>query len=241
VTESVPAATALSELERDGYAILPDVLSGEEVQPLVAAIEAHVAAVGAEGQAGLRTLAMQLPEVRAMRAHPKLIALASKILGSPAFVVRTLLFDKTPGANWKVPWHQDLTIAVHERRDLDGFAPWSVKDGVPHVQPPSEFLARMITLRIHLDDCLAENGALRVLPGTHRSGRLSPAEITQAREQSSEAICEVSQGGLLIMRPLLLHASSPAVSPRHRRVLHLEFAAEHLPEGLAWAEDNACN
>jgi ectoine hydroxylase-related dioxygenase (phytanoyl-CoA dioxygenase family) len=155
--------------------------------------------------------------------------------------VRTLLFDKQPGANWKVTWHQDLTIAVKERRDVDGFGPWSIKDGIPHVQPPAELLARMITLRVHLDDCFAENGALRILPGTHQSGRLSPADISDTRARVDEIVCEVPRGGVLVMRPLLLHASSAAVSPRHRRVLHLEFAAEDLPEGLAWAEVNPCN
>lgn len=231
----------LGTLEENGYAILREVIRPREVDRLVAEIEEHVAATGAQAQAGLRTIGHRLATVREMRGHPLLVQLASEILGRPAFVVRTLLFDKTPGANWKVAWHQDLTIAVQERCDVTGFGPWSVKESTPHVQPPASLLERMITLRLHLDDCFAENGALRVLSGTHRRGRLTADEIATARTVASERICEVPRGGVLVMRPLLLHASSPAAAPRHRRVLHLEFATESLPQGLKWAEAQFCN
>ena len=49
--------------------------------------------------------------------------LARALLGSSARPVKVTVFDKTPAANWKVPWHQDLTIAVRERRDAEGSAP----------------------------------------------------------------------------------------------------------------------
>src|SRR5262245_7189469 len=83
------------------------------------------------------------------------------ILGPGAFVVRGLFFDKTPRANWKVSWHQDLTIAVRVRIEAPGFGPWSLKAGVVHVQPPAEILERMATVRLHLDDCSESNGPLR--------------------------------------------------------------------------------
>lgn len=35
--------------------------------------------------------------------------------------VKGIVFDKTPAANWKVPWHQDLTICVERRIDVNGF------------------------------------------------------------------------------------------------------------------------
>src|SRR5690606_14583071 len=88
----------LHALEENGYAIVPEVIDPSEIDPLLAELEAHVAAAGAEGQAGLRNAGQQLATVRAMRAHPRLVGLASEILGRPALVVRTLLFDKTPGA-----------------------------------------------------------------------------------------------------------------------------------------------
>jgi len=150
--------------------------------------------------------------------------------------VRGIFFDITPGANWNVAWHQDLSLALQERRELAGWGPWSQKAAVWHVQPPASFLEKMLTLRIHLDPCGLENGPLRVLPGTHLSGRLDAAKIAALREEIAERVCTVPQGGALLMRPLLLHASSAAQLPAHRRVLHIEWAAEKLPHGLEWHE-----
>jgi ectoine hydroxylase-related dioxygenase (phytanoyl-CoA dioxygenase family) len=147
-----------------------------------------------------------------------------------------LLFDKAPAANWKVPWHQDTAIAVAERVEVPGFVGWSVKDGVTHVHPPVEILERMVALRIHLDDCGPDNGPLRVLPGSHRHGKLDEAQIEHWRQTTAEVRCCAMQGDVLVMRPLLLHASSPAKAPSHRRVIHLEYACGALPNGMRWFE-----
>jgi hypothetical protein len=146
--------------------------------------------------------------------------------------VRSILFDKRPGANWNVAWPQDLTITVRERREAEGFGPWSTKDGTPHVQAPAALLERMLTLRLHLDDTGSANGALRVYPGSHRHGRLDPPF------QGEEVLCEARAGDALLMRPLLLHASSKSTdAARLRRVIHIEFApADALPAPLKWAE-----
>ena len=156
------------------------------------------------------------------------------VLGPHCFAVRAILFDKTPTANWKVVWHQDLTIAVRERASVLGFGPWSEKDGVAHVQPPETLLERMLAVRLHLDDCGADNGPVRVLPGSHRVGRLSAGAIDQWRGAREEVACLAERGAILAFRPLLLHASSPATVAAHRRVIHIEFAVDELPEPLAW-------
>lgn len=161
-------------------------------------------------------------------------ALADTALGAEAFPVRALLFDKAPAANWKVPWHQDTAIAVAERVEAPGFLGWSVKDGVTHVHPPGAVLEQMVALRIHLDDCGPDNGPLRVLPGSHRHGKLNDAEIEHWRQTTAEVSCEARQGDVLLMRPLLLHASSAAKTPAHRRVIHLEYACRALPNGMRW-------
>ena len=196
---------------------------------------------GLEGQKlektpGVRGLLQASQAVRELARSPEIRALVTPTLGESAFAVRGILFDKTPDANWLVPWHQDLTIAVRERSDVPGFGPWSVKAGIVHVQPPAALLERMLTVRLHLDDCTEASGPLRVLPGSHRHGRLGVSEIAQWREAVTEVNCPVPSGGALLMRPLLLHASSPATLPEHRRVIHLEFAAELLSNGLAWQE-----
>jgi ectoine hydroxylase-related dioxygenase (phytanoyl-CoA dioxygenase family) len=193
-----------------------------------------VESLSANHAPGARNLAQVAPAV-ARLAESSGIARLLEGLGAPgAFLVRSIFFDKQPGANWKVPWHQDLTIAVRERKEIAGFGPWSQKEGIPHVQPPAEVLERMVTLRLHLDDCDVDNGALKVLPGSHRHGVLSVDLIQRSRLECAEVICAVGRGGILAMRPLLLHASSQAARPTHRRVIHLEFAMDDLPGGLEW-------
>lgn len=160
--------------------------------------------------------------------------LIDQVLGSQAAVVRGILFDKTPQANWKVPWHQDLTIALQDRAEVEGFGPWTIKDGVHHVQPPVACLDQMLAIRIHLDDCGEENGPVKVIPGSHHMGRLSADQIQELSRTHTHVSCTCSRGDALLIRPLLLHASSAAASPAHRRVIHLEYAAFELPSALRW-------
>ena len=189
-----------------------------------------------KARGGLRNVLRVSSRAAAVAVSDQFVSLVSVFFGGKGFPVRAILFDKTDGANWGVPWHQDLAIAVAKRIETTGFGPWSVKDGIVHVQPPQHFLADMITIRLHLDDCVADNGALRVLPGSHLNGELSAAAISDWARRRAPVVCEIPKGGALLMRPLLLHASSPAKNPSHRRVLHVEYAAKDLPNGLKWSE-----
>lgn len=225
----------LASLERDGFAIVPRVLGPPVVESLLAALRLDI---DSEIHS-TRDLLWTCPSIAALAACVEIRSLVAAILGDNAIPVRGLLFDKVPEANWKVAWHQDLTIAVERRRDLPGFTAWSTKDGVPHVQPPVEILERMLAVRIHLDDSTADNGPLRVLAGSHRHGRLSADDVETYRRHEIETTCLVPRGGALLMRPLLLHASSAARRPSHRRVIHLEFAGAALPDGLAWRHRSA--
>jgi len=159
---------------------------------------------------------------------------AREVLGEAARPTKLTVFDKSPRANWKVPWHQDLTLTVAERREVEGYGPWSLKGGVPHVQPPVAILEATLAFRLHLDDTQAANGALRVLPGSHRLGRLAASEIEDLRGRVPEVVCPVSAGGAMLLFPLLVHASSPARTPSRRRVLHFEYCAASLAGGLSW-------
>lgn len=219
-------------LERDGFAIVPDVLDAAATQMLVSDLQNAIKTK--KRQHALRDLLSIVPAIGSLVESPPIRRLIEPVLGPTMFAVRGLLFDKVPEANWKVTWHQDLTIAVCERHDVPGFSAWSIKDGIQHVQPPSQVLEKMLTLRVHLDESSPDNGPLRVLPGTHRLGRLCDHDVDRLRTDIEEHVCLVPRGGVLLMRPLLLHASSTAQKPSHRRVIHLEFAAEPLPGGLEW-------
>lgn len=177
---------------------------------------------------------LRLPEVAAFVDSTAVRERIAHHLGPGAFPVRALYFDKSDAHNWLVPWHQDLSIAVRSRAEVPGFTGWSRKDGVWHVQPPVAVMERMVTLRLHLDAADASNGALRVLAGTHRMGRLTADQIQHCRTTHPEVLCAAAVGDILLMRPLLLHASGRSAAANHRRILHVEFAVGSLPGGLEW-------
>lgn len=207
--------------------MIPDVLSSVQIEGL--RVEAERASGGNHALRGLLDLewARELTQSRMVRR------LVEDVLGKRCFAVRGIFFDKIPGANWLVPPHQDLSIAVEEKGTAEGFGPWSRKDDVVHVQPPSEVLERMVTVRLHLDECDESNGALRVVAGSHQLGKLQSEEAYR-EARKGETTVPVPEGGAMLFRPLLVHASSPSVSPSHRRVVHLEFAVGELLDGLKW-------
>lgn len=224
--------TIRNQITLNGFVVIHEALSDAEVHQLATAVEKR----GCSERAGVRNVFREFPIVQKLPGHPMIGSLVRGILNCDAFAVRALFFDKAPGANWKVTWHQDLTIAVRERRDTPGYAAWSNKAGIPHVQPPAAVLEHMLAVRVHLDSCGPGNGPLMVLPGSHRFGRLDPRSIDAWRTRVRAEPCHVPAGGIVAMRPLLLHASSEALDPTHRRVMHLEFAAADLASGLEWHE-----
>jgi hypothetical protein len=216
------------EVEQHGFTVVPLAIKADEQRELLSVL-------GSISGAGCRGL-LALPVVAELACSPRLLDLIRPHLPSEPIPVRTIYFHKSANTNWLVPWHQDVTLALQARREISGFGPWSTKNGIPHVQPPVEFLQKMLAVRLHLDDTDESNGALRVLPGSHRLGRLSAQRIQELRSQQSDFLCAASAGDALLMRPLLLHASSRSTSTRHRRVLHIEYAAFALPKELNWHE-----
>ncbi len=226
---SLPLAAALNE---QGYVIVEDVLDAVEV----AALGEALADLSLNPRSGGHRNLLARPEIAGLCRQPRLAERVCDLLGEQAFAYKATLFDKTPEANWKVAWHQDLSIPVRGEWRPANWKGWSVKADVLHAQPPAELLERVLAVRVHLDDCDAANGALRVIPGSHRDGRLDDNGIERWKAADAAVRCDVQAGGLLLMRPLIVHASSAGDAPAHRRVLHLEFAGEDLPDGLEWAE-----
>jgi ectoine hydroxylase-related dioxygenase (phytanoyl-CoA dioxygenase family) len=226
----------VAQVDRDGFAVAENVIDPATVSWLQAAVESLGERDGVlrrGGIYGVRNLLEVMPEAAEVAGRPALRNLVRPILGDACFAVRGTLFDKNPDANWSLFWHQDSIITVHEKRDVPGFTKWSQKAGVWHVEPPHHVFERMLTLRLHIDDCTSDNGPLRVLAGSHRNGWLDE-QIDEWKRTRQEVVCTVAAGGVVVMRPLLLHASSAADSPSHRRVLHIEYAADDLPGGLEW-------
>jgi ectoine hydroxylase-related dioxygenase (phytanoyl-CoA dioxygenase family) len=198
------------------------------MRSLAALLAGHVG----RSRAGARNL-MAHPAIRSLAADRRLLDLAGATLGAQAQPFRATLFDKSPDRNWLVTWHQDTALPMCARSDAPGWSAWSVKAGVLHAHAPAHALERVAALRVHLDDSRADNGPLRVLPGTQALGVLSDAEIGDLAARVEPHACTCDSGGVLAMRPLLVHSSSKALSDAPRRVLHIEYTTSlHLGEGL---------
>jgi ectoine hydroxylase-related dioxygenase (phytanoyl-CoA dioxygenase family) len=181
----------------------------------------------------VRSITEQSQIFREISISPRILAL---LPDQNLLPVRSILFDKTPLENWPVAWHQDLTICVEENISCPDYGPWSLKNGVPHVQPPVKLLESMATVRIHLDPTGSNNGALMVIPGSHRHGRLSRPQIEELTA-IQPITCECEPGDILLMSPLILHASRRSQHPSRRRILHLEYApTTSLDPLLTWHE-----
>lgn len=207
----------------------------------------HAAALSVDEISILHTLAQERrdsgPGARIIR-NPALSSLlkadggmdriAKTVLGEAARPVRALLFDKTPDCNWSVGWHQDRTIAVRDSSDVPGFGPWSKKAGVWHVEPPFDFIAKMLTLRAHLDSCDPDNAPLLIAPGSHRLGRIAQSDIPETVEYYGSYACVAEEGDVWLYSTAILHASEKALGDRHRRVLQVDYSAQDLPAELEW-------
>ena len=226
----------IADINEKGFAIIPAVIDRVTIAQVISALERRERNAPGGGLAGIRNPSATIPDIARLAHSDAVQGLAERILGVPPLLVRSLLFDKQLGANWSVAWHQDITVAVRQRKEVAGFGAWSEKAGIVHAQAPASLLERMITVRVHLDECGLENGPLKVLPGSHLHGILDRRHIDECRRCIPERVCAVPSGGVLAMRPLLLHASAPAALPSHRRVVHLEFAATKLPGGLEWTD-----
>lgn len=222
------------EIAENGFALLRGFIDQVALDEMVRDSDRLLA----DSPPGVRELAAKSAAVRAFAASGDVQRLVRSVLGSPGRLVRSILFNKDAGANWHVAWHQDLSIAVRERFDADGYSGWSQKDGFIHVQPPVEVLQQMLTLRLHLDHADESNGALRVAVGSHQVGRVPAGDAARLAGAHQEHMCIADAGDLLVMRPLILHASNKASNPNPRRVVHLEFSTYCLPKGCSWAEED---
>ena len=203
-----------------GFAIEPAVLSAADL----AGLEGSLGRIATRSRAGARHL-MSHPAVSSLAQDTRLVRLAALALGMSAIPYRATLFDKSPSSNWLVPWHQDTALPLKSQRHVAGWGPWSKKAGVLYAHAPASALERVVALRIHLDDSTPDNGPLRVVPGTHERGVLTDGQIQELAARLPAEACCIGRGGIVVMRPLLIHASSKATTAEPRRVLHIEYAA----------------
>jgi hypothetical protein len=229
-------------LAADGFVLLPAVFDAAAVRSILTAFGDALArhagdpAVLSDATgvvSGARDLFRLWPGAAGLASAPVLRDVLVAELGPGAGVVRGLFFDKPPGHGWALPWHKDYTVAVRAHGPLGRFRKPTTKAGIPHLEAPTELLARMLTARVHLDDMTDENGPLRVVPGSHRFDRSADDEARPP------VVVRCRAGDVLLMRPLLTHASGHADpgTEMHRRIVHLECApGGELGDGYEWRE-----
>lgn len=222
----------------DGFAVIDSVFTTDEINSIVKVVsQVDTSKPTFRKTADLfaiRQFLKEVPETKDLIFSDQLLSIISQLFGDNYFVTKSIYFDKPEHSNWFVAYHQDLTISVDQKLDLDGFGPWTVKQNQFAVQPPLDILESNFTIRIHLDDTDENNGALKVVPKSHLKGIYRPESIDWTKE--TETVCKVRKGGIMIMRPLLLHASNRTTNDNKRRVIHIEFSNRSLPDILQWSE-----
>jgi ectoine hydroxylase-related dioxygenase (phytanoyl-CoA dioxygenase family) len=207
-------------MDDEGYCITENVLSPKECDALASELS-HYTHSG--GRAGARHL-MSNSMVAALASDARLLRIARTALGDSAIAYRATLFEKSGRANWLVVWHQDTALPIESPFESKEWGPWSRKAGIHYAHAPTWALNRVVALRVHLDSSTRENGPLRVIPSSHREGVLSDQQVFEIARARTVLECEVGRGGVLAMRPLLIHSSSKGESGELRRVIHLEYA-----------------
>jgi len=221
-----------------GFSVISNVFSTEEVEKISEVIQnidiSKETFRKSEDLFAIRQFLKEIPEVRDLIFNENLKTIIREIFGENYFVVKSIYFDKPEKSNWYVAYHQDLTISVDKKLELENFGPWTTKQNQFAVQPPLDILENIFTIRIHLDDTDENNGALKVIPKSHSKEIYRPETIDWNVE--TENICNVEKGGVMIMKPLLLHGSNRTTNGKKRRVIHIEFSDKELPEELNWSE-----
>lgn len=226
------------ELRENGFSIVNNIYSSDEINRILSAIDQADTSRDTFRKTNdlfaIRQFLKEIPYVVDLVFTDKLKTLIREVIGDHCFVVKSIYFDKPETSNWYVAYHQDLTISVDKKSELENFGPWTTKQNQFAVQPPIAFLENITTIRIHLDDTDERNGALRVVPKSHLKQIYRPETIDWSKE--TETTCCVEQGGVMLMKPLTLHSSRRTINNKKRRVIHMEFSSMELPMELNWAE-----
>jgi hypothetical protein len=220
---------AIDDFAKTGLALVPGALTADEC----VAVSNHIAA-----------LPPNAAGTRCMLSHSWCATLANKL--RTQFAIASLVplkfvacqctyFEKSAERNWLVGFHQDLAIPVLERINEPNLSGWSQKEGDLYVNASQRLLEQLIAVRLHIDPCTVDDGPLRVLAGSHLLGRINAQQVLDHIKGIEPTTCVAEQGSALLMRPLLLHASSKSRGTGKRRVLHFLFGPRELPYGLRWA------
>ena len=242
-SRQVPEASI--QLERDGYAVLRNVLSGDEVAALVAdadhAFTSRGPDHGRRGDDEYRYEMLNHSELAHRTVgHPRILEVIEPLLGNDCHVIANTLWRNGPDFEGG-PWHCDAGPHVPRPADV----PWD--DRIPY---PVFAIGAHIMLR----DCVIADGPTAVLAGSHRSGRPVPAsqrfdpELTY--DGRTAVVLEASAGDVAIFVSDVWHHGTPANGGSGRLFLQVHYGrrdiaqrirltadVNHLsPEAIEWAD-----
>lgn len=230
-----------NQINNEGFSIINNVYTTNEIEKLISLIENvtkndfNISTFRkSQDLFAIRQFHKEIPETLDLIFNKNLKEIIKSNFGKGYFITKSIYFDKPEKSNWFVAYHQDLTISVDKKIDAENFENWTVKQNQYAVQPPQEILENNFTIRIHIDKTTKDNGALKVINNSHSKGILRIENLNFENEK--ETICEVEKGGIMIMKPLLFHASNKTTNNERRRVIHIEFSKQELPSELEWSE-----
>lgn len=236
----------LEQIDSEGFKIIENIYDDFEIESIISMIDILTESNSqkstfrkSDDLFAIRQFHKELPNILPKIFNQKLNKFIVDNFGKDYFITKSIYFDKPEKSNWFVSYHQDLTISVNKKAEIKGYQNWTNKQNQFAVQPPIEILERNFTIRIHLDKTTCENGALKVLNKSHKKGIYRTENIKI--ENEIETICEVEKGGIMIMKPLLFHASNKTTNNERRRVIHVEFSNLELPNEIEWSEKSHFN
>jgi len=202
-------------LSTHGYQIIDDFICKESLEAINRDIESHEKI---KDRYGIGHAEKALLAVNNYVSSLEFIEKAQLYLDGNVEIKRAIVFNKTEDNNWAIGWHQDraMTISNEDVKKL-----------------PLDWINKMITICIHLDDVSEKNGCMKIMPKTHKIGLLSPQKINEYTAENSEVYCEGSAGSALVMRSHMIHGSDFGSHPSQRRVLHLELCSQ-FPCEVQW-------
>jgi ectoine hydroxylase-related dioxygenase (phytanoyl-CoA dioxygenase family) len=222
------------DIDRDGFMINQQFYSESFIDEIIEQLDRSNALQYDKLEISEFNLITRVPFVEGLAHSHRLISLVKQVIGDNALPTNAFVLDKTQNNNWGLDWHQDLKIAVRRKIETNGFYNWTIESGVNHTIPPREILEKRLSVRIHLDDCFTENGAILISPKSNQYGIIKNKAEVEKITRDNILYCEINKGGIMFITPLLLHKSPYSITYKKRRILQIDYVGSPLPNGLEW-------
>ena len=221
------SAEQLKEFDEQGFLVMPGCFSEEEIALLRSEAEAIYRTdrteVWREKSGAPRTAfaAHTYNEAFALLGrHPRLVRPLEQLFGEPVYMHQFKINAKAAfdGELWQ--WHQD-------------YGTWKRDDGMPE--------PRAMNISVFLDEVMAVNGPLMLIPKSHKRGTLAAghdtattsyplwtldkATVTKLVEEGGIVAPTGKPGTVLMFHGNLAHASPPNMTPYPRKIVYLTLCA----------------